>query len=179
VPSPDGVPGLDTSPTPDSIDAIRASWRALLPDLDTSAADTIGRVLRIARHITILSDRLLAEFGITRGEFDVLSAVRRSPDALTPSALARVLITSNASITKRMVHLESLGLAVRERAAADRRVVRVRLTAEGTALIDAAVPAQLGFERDVVAVLDSPQRAGMELALRDVLGELERRAADS
>jgi DNA-binding MarR family transcriptional regulator len=165
-------------PQPDSIDAIRASWGTLLPTLDTSAADTIGRMLRIARHVTLLSDRLLVEFGITRGEFDVLSAVRRSPEALTPSELARALITSNASITKRMVRLESLGLATRERIAADRRVVRVRLTAAGVALIDRAVPAQLAFERDIVGVLDAPERDGMERALRGVLGELERRAQE-
>jgi DNA-binding MarR family transcriptional regulator len=167
------------SPTPDAIDAIRSSWHSLLPDMDTTAADTVGRMLRIARHITMLSDRLLADFGITRGEFDVLSAVRRSTTPLTPSKLARTLITSNASITKRMARLESLGLAVRERASGDRRVVQVQLTAEGIARIDAAVPAQLAFEKNLVGVLSAGQRVNVERALRAVLAEVERRAQEA
>lgn len=160
----------------DSIDRIQARWHALRPDLDTSAIGTIGRVIRVARHVTLLSDHVLAEFGITRGEFDVLSAVRRAATPLTPSELARGLITSNASITKRMVGLEALGLAVRERADGDRRVVRVRLTDEGVALIDRAVPAQLAFERELEARLSPEERGEFERALRTVLAELERRA---
>lgn len=166
----------DNEQQPDSIDRIREGWRALRPEMDTSAVGTIGRVIRVARHVTLLSDHVLAEFGITRGEFDVLSAVRRAATPLTPSELARGLITSNASITKRMVGLESLGLAVRERADGDRRVVRLRLTDEGIALIDRAVPAQLAFERELEAQLSPEERDEFERALRTVLGELERRA---
>jgi DNA-binding MarR family transcriptional regulator len=154
----------------DSIDLIREGWQALRPEMDTSVIGTIGRVIRVARHVTLLSDHVLAEYGISRGEFDVLSAVRR---AASP---ARGLVTSNASITKRMVALESLGLAVRERGAADRRVVRVRLTEEGVALIDRAVPAQLAFERELEAQLSPEERDAFERTLRTVLGELERRA---
>jgi DNA-binding MarR family transcriptional regulator len=160
----------------DSIDLIRERWQALRPEMDTSVIGTIGRVIRVARHVTLLSDHVLAEYGISRGEFDVLSAVRRAASPLTPSELARGLVTSNASITKRMVALESLGLAVRERGAADRRVVRVRLTEEGVALIDRAVPAQLAFERELEAQLSPEERDAFERTLRTVLGELERRA---
>jgi DNA-binding MarR family transcriptional regulator len=160
----------------DSIDLIREGWQALRPEMDTSVIGTIGRVIRVARHVTLLSDHVLAEYGISRGEFDVLSAVRRAASPLTPSELARGLVTSNASITKRMVALESLGLAVRERGAADRRVVRVRLTEEGVALIDRAVPAQLAFERELEAQLSPEERDAFERTLRTVLGELERRA---
>ncbi|MET0990599.1 MAG: MarR family transcriptional regulator [Glaciihabitans sp.] len=160
----------------DSIDRIREGWQALRPDMDTSAIGTIGRVIRIARHVTLLSDHVLAEFGISRGEFDVLSAVRRAATPLTPSELARGLVTSNASITKRMVALETLGLAVRERGAGDRRVVRVRLTEEGIAVIDRAVPAQLAFERELDGQLSPDERESFEGTLRTVLADLERRA---
>jgi DNA-binding MarR family transcriptional regulator len=165
------VPGLGGR---DSIDDLREGWAAARPNLDTGPAATIGRMLRAARHVTILSDELLGRFGISRGEFDVLSALRRSPDALTPSDLARLLVTSNAAITKRMVQLEASGLAHRTRSAADRRVVQLSLTEAGRSRIDEALPEQLDFERGIEALLDDGQRDEFERALRVVLGELER-----
>ncbi|MDF2442755.1 MAG: hypothetical protein JWR01_958, partial [Subtercola sp.] len=119
----------------DMLDDTRSDWRAILPGLDTAPMGTMGRILRIARLATLLSDELLRAHGLTRGEFDVLSAVRRSAEPPTPSQLAKLLAASNASITKRLVALETAGLALRERSASDRRVVSVVATAEGTARI--------------------------------------------
>jgi DNA-binding MarR family transcriptional regulator len=165
-------------PRPDAIDEIRAAWQQLRPEMNTSAVGTVGRVIRAARLVTLLSDDLLTQFGISRGEFDVLSAVRRSSVPLTSTDLARALVTSNASITKRMVQLEALGLAVRERSSADRRVVYVRLTDAGTAKIDVAVPAQIGFEQTIESALSPDQRDHFETALRQILAELERLRAE-
>jgi DNA-binding MarR family transcriptional regulator len=162
-------------PHRDAIDEIRAAWLTLRPDMDTTAVGTVGRVLRIARVVTLLSDELLASFGMSRGEFDVLSAVRRSPIPLTSSDLARALITSNASITKRMVQLEGSGLAVRERSADDRRVVYVQLTEAGVAKIDEAVPRLIAFEASIASSLSDEQREEFEGALRRMLRQLELR----
>ena len=161
----------------DSIDVVRREWNVLQPELDTAVVGTIGRVIRAARHIGMLSDESLARFGISRGEFDVLSALRRSAVPLTASDLARSLVASNAAITKRMVQLERSGLAIRDRDDHDRRVVRITLTAAGVERIDAAVPAQLAFEESVAAVLEQDDRVLLESALRTLLGELERRTA--
>ncbi|MCU1406496.1 MAG: DNA-binding protein [Glaciihabitans sp.] len=174
-PNPQSDP-RDSRDSSDSIDDLRAAWAATRPDLDTSPAATIGRILRSSRHLTILSDEKLEKFGMSRGEFDVLSALRRSATALTPTDLARQLVTSNASITKRMVQLEKLGFAVRSRGGADRRVVQVSLTDAGRASIDEALPAQLDFERSVEAVLVPADRAELQRILRILLGELESRA---
>jgi DNA-binding MarR family transcriptional regulator len=165
-------------PHRDAIDDIRESWRALRPSMDTSAVGTVGRVLRIARVVTLLSDERLAQFNISRGEFDVLSAVRRSPNPVTPSDLARALLTSNASITKRMGQLEAADLAVRDRSGADRRVVYVRLTDAGIAKIDDAVPALIAFESSIAESLTVEQRDDFELLLRRVLRQLELRDAE-
>jgi DNA-binding MarR family transcriptional regulator len=165
-------------PHRDAIDDIRDAWHQLRPEMNTSAVGTVGRVIRAARLVALLSDDLLTQFGISRGEFDVLSAVRRSSAPLTSTDLARALVTSNASITKRMVQLEALGLAVRERSSADRRVVYIRLTDAGTAKIDAAVPAQIGFEQTIESALSPDQRDDFEAALRQILAELERLRAE-
>lgn len=159
--------------TTDQLDHTRASWQLLHPELDTAPMATMGRILRIARLTTLFSDGVLAAHGLTRGEFDVLSAVRRSSDAPTPSHLARLLAASNASITKRLVALERAGLARREHTSADRRVVTVVATELGVARIDAALPAQLDLERALLGGLDAAATDALETALRTVLAECE------
>ncbi|PPF82736.1 MarR family transcriptional regulator [Subtercola sp. Z020] len=162
--------------TTDLIDETRASWQRLHPHLDTAPMATMGRILRIARLATLFSDQLLAAHGLSRGEFDVLSAVRRSSVALTPSQLAKLLAASNASITKRLVALERAGLARREHTSADRRVVTVVATALGVERIDGALPAQLDLERALTGGLSAAQAAALETTLRGVLTECEGRA---
>ncbi|UFS59981.1 MarR family winged helix-turn-helix transcriptional regulator [Subtercola endophyticus] len=159
----------------DAIDRLRAQWAVTRPELDTSPAATIGRLLRVAKHVTSLSDARLAEFGISRGEFDVLSAVRRAPAPPTPTELAKDLLASNASITKRLVLLEKSQLAVRIRSASDGRVVTVSLTPAGVALIDRALPAQLGVEAALIDVLGENERDQFESTLRRLLRECENR----
>ena len=97
---------------------------------------------------------------------------------MTSSDLARTLITSNASITKRMGQLEQSGLAVRERSDSDRRVVYVRLTDAGVTKIDEAVPELLAFEASIASSLSNEQRDQFEEALRRMLGQLELRASE-
>ncbi|WP_161580415.1 MarR family winged helix-turn-helix transcriptional regulator [Subtercola vilae] len=158
----------------DAVDAIRSEWSDVRPDLDTDPIGTFGRVLRIARHLALLSDDLLAGIGISRGEFDVLSAVRRASGAPTPSDLARTLLASNASITKRLVQLERAGLAERRRDSRDGRVSTVWLTDAGLSLIDDAMPPQLEFDRRLGSVLSPAQNAELEASLRILLLECER-----
>jgi DNA-binding MarR family transcriptional regulator len=161
--------------TTDLIDETRASWQKLHPQLDTAPMATMGRILRVARLATLASDEVLAEFGLSRGEFDVLSAVRRSSVSPTPSQLAKLLAASNASITKRLVALEKGGLARRERTSTDRRVVTVVATALGVRRIDDALPAQLDLERALVGALSAADALALETALREVLAACENR----
>ncbi|RFA12014.1 hypothetical protein B7R21_11830 [Subtercola boreus] len=160
----------------DALDDTRSDWRVIAPDLDTAPMGTMGRILRIARLATLLSDELLKAHGLTRGEFDVLSAVRRAAEPPTPSQLARSIAASNASITKRVGALEAAGLVLRERSTGDRRVVKVVVTPEGRERIDGALPDQLTLERELVGVLGAPERQELEGALRRVLLECDRRA---
>ncbi|MEO3959310.1 MarR family transcriptional regulator, partial [Chromobacterium piscinae] len=63
---------------PDQIDRIVALWNEVRPDLDTSATQVIGRIVRMEYFITrrVLQD--LARHNLNVGEFDVLAALRRS-----------------------------------------------------------------------------------------------------
>src|SRR5690348_5407583 len=73
----------------DHVDAVRAQWTRVRPDLDTEPLAVVGRLGRAVGHL----DRHLADFfaryGLTRAHWDVLAALRRSgpPYRLSPTVL--------------------------------------------------------------------------------------------
>jgi DNA-binding MarR family transcriptional regulator len=79
--------------------------------------------------------------GLKLGEFDVLSALRRSgaPFSLTPSELAERVMMSPGGLTNRLDRLEAAGLVRRTVASSDRRSRDVALTAKGRRTVDRAV----------------------------------------
>jgi DNA-binding MarR family transcriptional regulator len=126
---------------PDAIDEILGQWARERPDLDLSAIGVFGRIMRLSLVLGVTVERTYARYGLRGGEFDVLTALRRSgpPYTLTPSELAESLMMSRAGMTKRLDRLESVGLVERSLDPADRRSFRVALSGEGRDLIDAAL----------------------------------------
>lgn len=112
--------------------------------------------------------RPLRRAGLSRPEFDLLGALRRTGHELTPGDLARETFSSGAAVTKRLKQLTERGLVERRGDARDRRVAHVRLTDAGRDLVDSILPEQLAYETAVLSVL--PPEARHELAAR--LGEL-------
>jgi DNA-binding MarR family transcriptional regulator len=74
---------------------------------------------------------LTLRFGTTLPRFDVLAALDREPDGLTMSELSEHLLVSNGNVTAIVSRLVEDGLITRTQDRADRRVLRVRLTAKG------------------------------------------------
>ena len=80
-----------------------------------------------------IAQRLRDEFGSTLPRFDMLSALDRAGDAgLTMGEVSRMLMVSNGNVTGLATRLKADGL-IEAMAGTDRRVQRVRLTAEGRA----------------------------------------------
>ncbi len=75
----------------DDVDRIVAQWAIERPDLQTEAMAVFGRIYRIARNVGDRQESVYAEYGINRGEFDLLATLRRAgePYQLTPTALLR------------------------------------------------------------------------------------------
>src|SRR5437899_1743373 len=99
---------------PDVAEVMQRGWQALDPELDVEPIAVVQRVLRGARLILDRSDAHLATFGLTRGELDILSALRRAPEPLAPTELAELLLFSPAATTKRLNSLERRGLVSRQ-----------------------------------------------------------------
>jgi DNA-binding MarR family transcriptional regulator len=164
----------------DHIDALRAQWARELPDLDTTPMAIMGRALRLAQVVSPSIERTFADFGIDRGEFDVLAALRRSgpPFRLTPTDLYRSLLIPSGSLTHRLTRLEAAGLVARQPSPTDGRSSLVALTDEGRRRVEEA------FRRDMAAevalLADVPREDLDRLAelLRDVTRAIEARLRD-
>ncbi|MFE9774422.1 MarR family winged helix-turn-helix transcriptional regulator [Streptomyces sp. NPDC005931] len=177
-PPTEGPPGGGVPPGAgrgDTVAEVVRQWRAVLPDLDTAPMEVIGRINRCAALLQQAEDAPLRRAGLTRPEFDLLGALRRTGHELTPSDLARETYSSGAAVTKRLKQLTERGLVERRGDARDRRVAHLRLTDDGRDLVDAIVPAQLAYETAVLSGLDGPELGELAALLGELLGQLEGR----
>jgi DNA-binding MarR family transcriptional regulator len=158
----------------DAVDAIRQQWMALRPDLDVSAMELAARLLRAAALIERETGAYLAGLGLSRGEFDVLTALRRADAPQTPGSLRTVTLVSAAAITKRTAALQKTGLVARSPNPADGRGALISLTPEGVRIIDEAFPEVLAIERRLLAGLTPLQHARAVTSLRQILASAER-----
>ncbi|MEY9488556.1 DNA-binding MarR family transcriptional regulator [Streptomyces calvus] len=162
-------------PRKDAVDAIVEQWAEVRPDLDTTAMEVFGRVHRLARAMDDRMENACARYGISRGEFDVLAALRRSGQSrmLSPRQLSAALMVTTGGMTGRLDKLERAGLLRRSPDPHDRRGLRVTLTEEGLRLADEAVGAGLAVQTETLSALDTERVAQLADLLRDVLLAVE------
>ncbi|WP_067222176.1 MarR family winged helix-turn-helix transcriptional regulator [Stappia indica] len=159
----------------DHVDRLRAQWARELPDLDTEPMAILGR----ARRLTLLAgasiEKTFAAFGLDRGEFDVISTLRRAgpPYRLTPTDLYSTLMISSGGLTHRLGRLEKAGLVAREKSASDGRSVEVVLTPAGISLAEEAFRADMTNETRYLTSLAPAEREALAGLLRRLLEELE------
>ena len=81
-------------------------------------------------------DELFGRYELTPQQYNVLRLLRaQHPDTTPTLALANRLISRAPDITRMLDKLELRGLIVRERTAANRRVVRIGITEAGLTLL--------------------------------------------
>ncbi|MFH8486767.1 MarR family winged helix-turn-helix transcriptional regulator [Streptomyces longisporoflavus] len=164
-----GVPPRDT------VAAVVRQWQAVRPDIDTGPMEVIGRINRCAALLQQAEDAPLRRVGLTRPEFDLLGALRRTGHELTPGELARETFSSGAAVTKRLKQLQERDLVDRRPDTRDRRVSHVGLTDTGRDLVDSILPDQLAYETVVLAGLDEDGQAQLSGLLGELLQQLEGR----
>ncbi len=161
--------------TPDDVDRIIAQWRRERPELDLAAMETFGRLGRLFAHLGRAVDETFTRFGLQRGEYDVLAALRRSGDpfVLTPSALSDVLMLSRAGMTNRLDRLEAAGLVERRANREDRRSMFIALTPRGVDLTDEVTTAHVANESTLLSVLTPDERHQLNTLARKLLTSFE------
>ncbi len=155
----------------DAVDLVMEQWARARPDLDPSPMGVLGRLSRVTRIAERELKTLFSEFGLERGEFDVLATLRRadSPGGLTAGALARSSMVTSGAVTNRLDRLVAKGYVTRDLDPANRRTVIVALTPAGRDLIDRAVAAHLDNERRILAALDQQHQDDLAATLRTLL----------
>ncbi|HVX78431.1 MAG TPA: MarR family transcriptional regulator [Bradyrhizobium sp.] len=150
------------------VDTIFSQWQAQRPDIDASPVHVYGLIGRIQMQCTAFIDEVLEPLGLTRGTFDVLTALRRAgaPYCLSPKQIAQSLLLSGAGLTSRLNKLEAQNLLARLPEPNDRRTLRVQLTAAGEVVINEAIPLVFEAQRSRLLPLgqDGQQRLVHELS---------------
>lgn len=159
-------------PAADTVDRILDEWRTETPGLDVSAFAVFGRLHRCSALYRASVSRITEKHGISMAAFDVLTALRRAgaPYRRTVGEIAESALVSPSGVTLRADKLEEAGLVVRERDGKDRRVVHLRLTESGRALIDRVAREHFPRENELLGQVGSAERT----ALSRLLGLLEK-----
>ena len=160
---------------PDRVARIQAEWAAARPDLDVTPQGIIGRLHRLADHLSAELLPVYAEHGLGEGEFDVLATLRRAgaPYERAPGDLAAHTMVTTGAITKRIDRLVAARLVERRTADGDGRRRIVALTPAGLALIDAAFTAHMANERRLVDDLSPDDRLALEGILQRWISRFE------
>jgi len=156
------------------IDALVQQWADQRPDIDRDAMALLARLTRAAELVNARTDRLAGDYGVNRGDGDVMFALRRSgePYRLSPTSLARALLMTTGTMTGRLDRLEKRGLIVRVPSTHDRRSLDVELTPEGKRLVDEAVTTHTAGQQEVVSALTSTDRADLDRVTRKLIARL-------
>ena len=151
----------------DRVAQIQQEWARERPDLDVAPQGVIGRLHRLASHLTAELTIVYREFGLSEGEFDVLATLRRAgaPFERAPGELAAHTMVTTGAMTKRLDRLETAGLVERRTSDLDGRGRVVALTAFGVDLIDRAFTAHMANERRLLGELSADDTAALEAIL--------------
>jgi DNA-binding MarR family transcriptional regulator len=164
----------------DSVGRVLHIWEREIPDLDLETEGIVERIQKINKHLDHALNETLAEFGIDRGEWWVLTVLRRSgkPYRLSPGALARLMGLSAGAITNRLNNLEEAGLIRRLPDVDDRRGVIVELTEEGWHRWQESVGAQARKEALVASALTVAEKRTLNDLLCRLMLRFEEPKAD-
>jgi DNA-binding MarR family transcriptional regulator len=167
--------------TTDHVDRFLEEVRSELPaDLDLAIEGIVDRILGISRRLQRILDETLAVYGLSHGEWRVLSSLRwaGSPYRRSAGELARIADLSTGAMTNRLDQLESQGLVRRLRDPDDRRGVLVELTDQGRALHEEAIGVQAQKERLFASTLSKREREQLNGLLRRLMLAFEERGAE-
>lgn len=162
----------------DRVHDIQAQWRRERPDLDVGPMGLIGRINRLAQHLTREMEATLAAHGLNFAGFDVLATLRRSgqPHALSPGDLMETMMISSGTMTNRIDQLQRAGLVARLPNPDDARSVLIALTERGFAVVEAAVADHVATQARLVAPLPPEAREALDRLLSGFLEAVEGQA---
>ena len=154
----------------DLISNLIEDWTAECPDIDPSAMDVVGRVMRLGDQFERDASAALKKRGLRYTDFDILATLRRggSPYELTPGALANAVLLTSGAMTAALDRLERGGHITRHFDKRDRRVRTARLTKSGERIALEAAKERFEVARRNLEGLSPADRAKLVLLLKQL-----------
>jgi DNA-binding MarR family transcriptional regulator len=119
---------------------MRATTPRSATRFDSLEQEVFLNLWRTYDRLRMLEDELFDQFALTPQQYNVLRLLRsHRHDGLQTLQLASRLASRAPDITRMLDKLEERGVIVRERLTDNRRVVEVRITESGVALLDQIV----------------------------------------
>jgi len=134
---------------------------------EQSALEAFSNLGRAVGTLRCAGSQRLVRLGISMTHFHVLTLLRHH-DAMPMGRLAEILDASMSSTTGIIDRMEEKGLVERVRVPDDRRIVLVRSTAAGLALIDEAELVKSEIIMGAISRLDPKQLDRLTLASADL-----------
>ncbi|MDT0157003.1 MarR family transcriptional regulator [Microbacterium sp. ARD32] len=161
----------------DRIDALVGQWAQQRPDVDREAMALLARLNRATELVNARTEALSRDYGVNKGDGDVVFALRRSgpPYRLSPTAIARALLMTTGTMTGRLDRLEKRGVIARVPNPQDRRSLDIELTPEGLRMADEAVSRHNATLREIAGGLSDTDRADLDRVTRRLIAGLGER----
>jgi len=145
------------------------------PELDLVVEGIVNRIHFLGKYLKRSFDETASEFGINKGELDVLKHLHHAGDPfqMSPSRLSDRLHLSSGAMTNRLDRLESRGLIRRLPDPSDRRGTLVELTEKGVEIYWSAIDRQIKKEKALCDPLGESERKQLADLLRKLMFEIE------
>jgi DNA-binding MarR family transcriptional regulator len=145
--------------------------------VDLEVEGIVDRINGIRRRLHRMLDETLAEFGLTDGEWKVLTHLQLDgpPHRKSVGQLGKWADLSSGAMTNRIDRLEKAGFVKRVPDPDDRRGVLVELTDGGRRAWEESVSAQAAKESLVTGALSADEKKQLNALLRRLMIEFEKR----
>jgi len=138
----------------------------------------VAAIRRVIRAVDLQSRRLLDRYELTGPQLATLRAAARL-DAPSIGTLARAVSLSQPTVTGILNRLEKRRLIARERSADDRRSIAIRVTPEGSGLLERAPSLLQDQFRDELARLREWERHWLLAALQRIASMMDAETIDA
>lgn len=134
---------------------------------DSTEQEVFLNLWRTFDRLKVLEEKLFSRYDLTAQQYNALRLLRAAhPDSLQTLALAGRLISRAPDITRLLDRLEERGLIQRERPMEDRRMVQVRITPAGIALLQEMADALRECHRQQLGHLSTEEQHMLITLLR-------------
>jgi DNA-binding MarR family transcriptional regulator len=125
------------------------------------------------------ADRLMARFGLTRAQLNILMLLRYQAGESGPDhqSLGRMLVVNRSNVTGLLDRMEAAGLVERAADPADRRVKRVRLTPKGFKILVEAEKVYMRHVGDISGAIPPAEQAALCRTLAKLRARLRRESS--